>query len=111
MYYILNEKYDVDMYVAHTKKHTDTCFTSLISFLHHFRKMEKYKLIYIWFGRLSLLIPVLFGKIFKIKSVRSRRLATQPTFPKLTAALLIRVLKKNPEALCLSTVCGMDWDL
>ncbi|MBK7255935.1 MAG: glycosyltransferase family 4 protein [Ignavibacteria bacterium] len=66
---ILKEKYDVDLYIAYTKKNILILASLLNQLLHHILKIGKYKLIYIWFGDYHSFIPVLLGKIFKIKSV------------------------------------------
>lgn len=106
---ILKEKYDVDLYIAYTKKNILILASLLNQLLHHILKIGKYKLIYIWFGDYHSFIPVLLGKIFKIKSVIAVGGYDATNIPEIDCGAFNKsTLKKESEALCLSTVCGMQ---
>lgn len=66
---ILEKKYDVIYYNAHTKKNFLIVFSLLKQFFHHLIYLRKYKLAYIWFADYHSLIPVLIAKIFSKKTV------------------------------------------
>ena len=66
---ILKEKYDVEVYTAHTKKNVFIIFSLLKQFFHLLFNFYKYSLIYIWFGDYHSFIPVMMGKLFGIRTV------------------------------------------
>ena len=66
---ILKEKFTVDVYVSNTKNNFTIIFSLLGQFFHHLLNIRKYKLIYIWFADYHSFIPVMFGKIFGVKSI------------------------------------------
>ena len=66
---ILREKYDVEIYKSYVTKNIFTLFSLLKQSVFLLVNIKKYSLIYIWFADYHAFLPILFGKIFKKKSV------------------------------------------